>query len=121
MTRFGYLIFGVFLLQSAFGQNIDYQGQIDSLLATKKYAAEAPGISICVQHKGEIIYERCFGLANIKKQIPISTATKFNMASITKQFTACCILILESEGKLATNDTIQKYLPELPNFVLPLR
>jgi len=110
------LIFWFLCHNTAFGQGIDFQQRLDSLLTTKKYAPNAAGISFCVKHKGKIVYERCFGLANIKKQIPVTASTKFNMASITKQFTACCILILESEGKLSRADSIQRYLPELPSF-----
>ena len=55
-------------------------------------------------------------MANIKKTIPVNADTRFNVGSITKQFTAACIHLLEEQGKLNRNDSIQKYIPELPSF-----
>src|SRR5262245_16057727 len=60
--------------------------------------------SVVVLHKG-------YGLADIDKGIPNTTGTVFDVASITKQFTAAAILKLEMEGKLRSSDAIGRYLP----------
>jgi CubicO group peptidase (beta-lactamase class C family) len=63
-----------------------------------------------------MVYERSFGMANIKSGIPVTSETRFNFGSVSKQFTAACILLLEEQGKLDRDDSIQKYIPELPSF-----
>jgi CubicO group peptidase (beta-lactamase class C family) len=116
LTRFSIIL--LFLLSSinCIAQIGALQGRIDSLLETKKYKKDATGISFCILKDNKIIYERQFGLANIEKQIPITASTIFNIGSITKQFTAACIFLLENQHKLSTTDSIQKFIPELPSF-----
>ena len=83
----------------------------DSLF--RAYEGEIPGASITVVKAGNIIYEDAFGLANCKTGEPATPTTNYRLASVTKQFTATAILMLEQRGKLSINDRIVKYLPEL--------
>ena len=55
-----------------------------------------------------------YGLANLEWDIPNSPSTKFRLGSITKQFTAASILLLEERGKLKTDDPVKKYMPDAP-------
>jgi CubicO group peptidase (beta-lactamase class C family) len=89
---------------------------IDSLINEQNFKENEPGVAVLVLENGQIIYENQIGYANINQRIPLSENTLFNFASITKQFTAFCILKLELEGKLSRKDSIQTYLPELPYF-----
>lgn len=73
----------------------------------------SPGVSAVVIKKGNIIYQKGFGLANIEENIFIDPKTNFRLASITKQFTALSILLLEKEKKLSLNDKLSNYFPEL--------
>ncbi|MCI0513617.1 serine hydrolase [candidate division KSB1 bacterium] len=73
-----------------------------------------PGASVLVARDGNILYERGWGLANIKKQIPITPQTTFRIGSITKQFTAAAILRLQEQGRISVNDPLSKYLPDFP-------
>ena len=77
---------------------------------------ETPGIAIAVVKNGEILYQKGYGLANLSYNIPVSSETIFDVASVSKQFTAACIFLLEEEGKLNLDDPIQKFLPELPVY-----
>lgn len=77
---------------------------------------ESPGCIIAVLKDGEFIYQNEFGMANIENNIPIKSDTKFNLASVSKQFTAYSAFILEDRGQLSLQDDIRIYLPELSGF-----
>ncbi len=74
---------------------------------------DAAGVSVAIMKGDMVIYKRGFGLANIEHNIPIKPDTPFQIASITKQFTAFAALSLVADGKVALNDDIRKYIPEL--------
>ena len=61
-----------------------------------------------------MLLSKGYGFANAERQIPNSPSTKFRLGSITKQFTAAAILILEDCGKLKTSGRVRKYLPDAP-------
>jgi CubicO group peptidase (beta-lactamase class C family) len=75
-----------------------------------------PGGVVYITHRGVPVYERVFGLANVEQGTPISLETNFRLASITKQFTAFCVLQLADRGALSLDDTIDKFFPELPKI-----
>lgn len=75
-----------------------------------------PGGAIAILEKGEVIFEQYFGMANLEKGIPFSDQTQTDIGSISKQFTACLIALLEEEGKLSIQDDIRKFIPELPIY-----
>ncbi len=75
-----------------------------------------PGVSVAVVKDEKIIYQKGFGLANVENKIAIESNTNFRLASITKQFTAFSVLLLEHDRKLELDDAIKKYIPELPNY-----
>ncbi len=72
--------------------------------------------AIMVIKEGEVVFKDGYGLANIEHNIPNTTETKFRLWSITKQFTAVAILMLEERGLISVNDSIRKYFPEYPEF-----
>lgn len=102
--------------QNNIGQiNIQYIAtKIDSLLS--KYNKNEPGIAIGLVKNNQLVYETYFGLANLDYEIPIHKETSFHVASVSKQFTAFAILLLEEEGKLSLEDDIRIYLPEMHKF-----
>ena len=75
-----------------------------------------PGIALSIQKHGDIIYQNTAGLADTKTT-PLDSASNFRMASITKQFTAMAILLLEKDNRLTLDDPIGRWLPELPATV----
>ncbi len=79
-------------------------------------AAGVPGASVLVVRRDGVLYSKAFGLANLEEKTPVDRDTKFRLASVTKQFTAAAILILEARGKLKLDDKAAKYLPELPAY-----
>jgi CubicO group peptidase (beta-lactamase class C family) len=76
----------------------------------------SPGASIAVVKDGKIVFSKGYGSAELEYDIPITSSTVFHIASISKQFTAFAILMLENEGRLSINDDIRKYVPEVPDF-----
>ena len=75
-----------------------------------------PGAAIAVVQDGKVAYEKGYGSANLEYGIPITPNTVFHVASVSKQFTAMAIVLLEQDGKLSLEDDIHKYLPELPDY-----
>ena len=71
--------------------------------------------SILVIQNGQILLDKGYGYANLEWQIPNSPTTKFRLGSITKQFTAAAILLLEEQGKLKITDLINQYIPDTPS------
>lgn len=100
---------------SALGQRVlstDQKQKLTTLLGEYPIS-NTPGIAVAVMQHGEIIYKKNQGYANLEHMIPITDSTKFLVASISKQFTAFAILLLEEEGKLSIGDKVSTYLPEL--------
>ena len=77
----------------------EQQERLDSLFTTLKNKNAFNG-NVLIADKDKIIFEKSYGLANIKEDIKLSDKSIFNLASVTKQFTAACILLLEEENKL---------------------
>jgi CubicO group peptidase (beta-lactamase class C family) len=73
-----------------------------------------PGFAAFVIKDGKTVFEKGFGFANLKssRKRPNSADTNFNLASLSKQFTAMAVLILEQQGKISTEDFLLKFIPE---------
>jgi CubicO group peptidase (beta-lactamase class C family) len=76
--------------------------------------ATQPGCSAAVGVHGEIVWAGARGIADLSTGAEVTTATRFDMASVSKQFTATAILMLQREGKLSLSDTIGTYIDRLP-------
>jgi CubicO group peptidase (beta-lactamase class C family) len=70
--------------------------------------------SVLVARGNEILLSKGYGFANLEWDIPDSPSTKYRLGSITKQFTAASILLLEERGKLKMEDPVKKYIPDAP-------
>ena len=105
------IILLVIILPNATSQTIE--SQINKLYKSQN---KKSGYSIGVFQDGEIIFQKQYGLANLDYDIKIDSQTVFDIASISKQFTAAAILLLEKENKLNIKDPISKYLPEIRHY-----
>jgi CubicO group peptidase (beta-lactamase class C family) len=76
--------------------------------------AAEPGCSAAVGRKGAVIWAGAGGLADLANGIPVTTSTRFDIASVSKQFTATAILMLQREGLLSVGDPIGMYVDGLP-------
>jgi CubicO group peptidase (beta-lactamase class C family) len=70
--------------------------------------------SVLVARGNDVLLSKGYGSANLEWEIPNTPSTKFRLGSITKQFTAASILLLEERGKLKVEDPVKKYLPDAP-------
>jgi D-alanyl-D-alanine carboxypeptidase len=89
------------------------RGRIDSAVATVLAATGAPSASIAVVRGGEIVYEKGYGDARIDPRTPASSAMRYSIGSVSKQFTATAVLLLAEEGKLSIDDKVAKWFPQL--------
>ncbi len=92
----------------------DTTAMIDKIMS--RYTDDHPGAEMAISRNGKIIYSAVRGLAEMDLKIPINKTTKIEAGSVSKQFTAACILLLEQQGKLSLNDDIRKYVPEVPSY-----
>src|SRR3989442_621923 len=76
----------------------------------------APGCVVGVFKQGQTVYVRGFGVANLENNAAITPDTAFDIASISKQFTATAIVLLTQRGKLSLDDDVRKFIPELPSY-----
>lgn len=89
--------------------------RVDKLFA-KWDKKDSPGCALAVIKDGKIIYKRGYGMADLERDVPLSSKSVFDIASTSKQFVALSILLLEEEGKLSLDDDIRKYFPTLPDY-----
>jgi len=74
-----------------------------------------------VAQNGKVIYKKAFGWADFKTKEPLKTASAFQLASVSKQFTAVAIMMLKEKGKLNYDDDVQKFIPEFPYQNISIR
>jgi CubicO group peptidase (beta-lactamase class C family) len=105
------LIGVVLLAVSASAQNLTPQfDEYFNALVTKNGFSGA----VLVARYGRIVYARGAGWANVEMNAPNTPQTKFRVGSITKQFTAAAILLLQERGKLSVNDPVCKFFGDCP-------
>ena len=82
--------------------------------------SDTPGVVLAVIQNGEFVHHRGYGSANLEYEVPITSSTVFDAGSITKQFTGMAVAMLIHQGKIALDDDIRQYLPEVPDFGNPI-
>ena len=85
--------------------------KLDSLF-TARYGENTPGGTVLIMKGNDVVFEKSYGVANYDTNLNIDANTFFNIASVSKQFTAMAILKLQEEGKLSLEDNVKKYFPE---------
>ncbi len=87
----------------------------------KAYTAPgSPGCAVGVMQGGKTLYAKGYGLADLEQQIALTPNSVFYMGSVSKQFMALSVLLLEKQGKLSLDDSIRKTVPELPDYFAPV-
>ena len=79
-------------------------------------ATDGPGCAVAVTRDGRLVHENGYGMANLETGTPITPASVFHLASVSKQFTAAAILMLARDGRLSLDDDVRKHRPELPDY-----
>ncbi|MEI2718680.1 MAG: serine hydrolase domain-containing protein [Gemmatimonadales bacterium] len=78
--------------------------------------SDAPGCALGVYQDGRLLYARGYGMASLEHGIALSPRSVLDVGSISKQFTAMAILLLQRDGKLSLDDPIRKLFPEMPAY-----
>ena len=73
---------------------------------------DSPGCALGVARNGRLAYERGYGAANLDLAVPITPASVFDVASVSKQFTAMSVVLLAGQGKLSLDDDVGKFIPD---------
>lgn len=86
---------------------------IDAAARAEIHSGSTPGLAIGVVEDGLLVYARGFGRANLQAKHNVTPSTQFYVGSLSRQFTAACVLLLAQQKKLSLDDDITKYVPEL--------
>lgn len=105
------LVVTLLLAGTGLAQNID--ARMDQIVQESVSNKQFMG-SVLVARGNEVLFSKGYGSANLEWQIPNTASTKFRLGSVTKQFTAASILLLEERGKLKVDDPVKKYMPDAP-------
>ncbi|PTL80188.1 serine hydrolase [Vitiosangium sp. GDMCC 1.1324] len=92
---------------------------VDSLFATVA-RKDTPGCALDVRQKGAVVVQRSYGMANLETPQPIDADTVFEAGSVSKQFTGALVALLAERGTLSFDDSIRRWLPELPALYQPV-
>ena len=103
-----------FFSYCSFGQIKESQA-IDSIFSEWN-KPDVPGCALGIIKDGKLIYSNGYGIADLEHDVEISPSSVFQTGSIAKHFVAFSILLLEEQGILSLDDTIQKYLPDFPEY-----
>ena len=95
------------------------RARIDSVFVDED-KPKVPGCALGVFIDDRVAYARGYGLADLERNVPITTASAFDIGSTLKQFTAATIALLVQDGKLSFGDDVRKYIPELPIYGAPI-
>jgi CubicO group peptidase (beta-lactamase class C family) len=115
-----FLIALVLLFQAtAFGQNPKLKLINDFVIAKQKY--HHFNGNVLVAEKGRVIYQKSAGYADSKTKQLLTDGSVFELASLTKQFTAAAVMLCKEKGWLSLDDSLSKYIPELPYEGITIR
>jgi len=105
----------ILLLAAAVAQEPPNAKQIDELFSGIR-SKDAPGAAVLVLQNGRTVFERAYGVADLRARQPIDSNTNFRLASVTKQFTAMAIMLLVHDGKLSYETRLSEIFPDFPEY-----
>jgi len=86
----------------------DLRGKIDATAQQALDQTGVPSASVAIVQHGKIVYTRAYGKARIDPPVPATPAMRYSIGSISKQFTAAAILLLQQQGELSVDDPVSK-------------
>jgi D-alanyl-D-alanine carboxypeptidase len=87
--------------------------KIDAIAQDVLQKTGVPSASVAVVKDGKIVYKQAYGSAKLDSKTPATTSMRYSIGSISKQFTATAVLLLQEQGKLSLDDKVSKYFPDL--------
>ncbi len=94
--------------------NAELAAKLDASISPM-FKADAPGATIIVVREGNTMFRKAYGMADLDAKRALTPDMVLRLGSITKQFTATAILLLQEQGKLSLNDDIRQHLPDFPD------
>jgi CubicO group peptidase (beta-lactamase class C family) len=88
-------------------------GRVDSIVRRVLSTTGVPSATVAVVRDGRIVYAQAYGAARLEPRTPALPSMRYSIGSISKQFAAACILLLQQEGKLSLDDPVARFLPGL--------
>jgi CubicO group peptidase (beta-lactamase class C family) len=88
--------------------------RVDEFVKAEMERHQIPGLALTIIRAGQETRAAAYGLANVELKTPVRSETVFEIGSLTKQFTAACILMLAQDGKLSVDDKISRHLADTP-------
>lgn len=120
MEKTGFLLFLMLLALNSLAQQTNYTDQLEAYMQAQVDVNRFNG-NVLVAKNGQILYQKAFGYANYDTKTPLTLNSLFELASVSKQFTAMSILLLKEKGKLSLSDSLRKFFPELPYLGITIR
>jgi D-alanyl-D-alanine carboxypeptidase len=110
---FSLLIAPTLLAQAVNTLDSSLRDRIDRMASQVLEQTGVPSASIAIVQHGKLVYTHAYGQARLQPPVPATPAMRYSIGSISKQFTAAAILLLQEEGKLSLDDVVGKYIPGL--------
>ena len=96
------ILFVLLLTQGAI-QSQDLYDKIDKRMLNHRSKNKIPGMAYGISIDGKIVHQKAIGIADLRHNVPVKNQSVFNLASVTKQFTAAALVLLEQEGQFLLN------------------
>ncbi|HYN09002.1 MAG TPA: serine hydrolase domain-containing protein [Vicinamibacterales bacterium] len=80
------------------------------------HSPKSPGAAVLVIDAGRVVHAKGYGMANLEHGVPIRADTVFDIASVSKQFGAMAVALLEADGRIGLDDDVRRYVAEVPDF-----
>src|SRR5215469_4098893 len=91
----------------------NFEKSLDNAVCSSLKKTGAPSVSVAVVQNGRLTYAKAFGFADLTANHPADPNTRYAIGSISKEFTAAALLLLQEQGKLSLDDHVSKYFPDL--------
>lgn len=91
-----------------------FESRIDAIVGAPIAAGTVAGASVAIVHRGRTLAAKGYGKADLEWDVPMPADASFEIGSVTKQFTAAAVLLLQEDGKLSLEDDLTKHLPDYP-------
>jgi len=91
----------------------DLRAKVDKLASEALAKSGVPSASVAVVRDARVVYLKAYGDARVEPRVPAATGMRYSIGSVSKQFTAAAVLLLQEQGRLSLDDRLSKYFPEL--------
>ena len=118
MTRLAFVLWVGCVAVAASAQPRVPEKAVDEIFG--RWNSSTPGCAVGVAAGGKPVLMKAYGMADLEHDVPNTPETIFESGSLAKQFTAMAVLLLAQDGKLSLDDQVRKYIPELPDYGVPL-